>query len=414
MLGSTEDTGIPKIMDKFARAVSDRPFLFFIGGAWAMEVWPLERIIVGSRYRKDIGDLEELAASIIRIGLLQPIVVRGDGLLIAGLRRLEAVRLLGWDSVPVHVVNLEEAAQGERDENVVRKGFLPSEAVAIARALEPAEKEAARRRQATAGPEQGKGAKVSGGGKLPQPVRGKTRDRVARYCGMSGRTLDKAVAVVEAAEADPDRFGRLVDDMDRTGRVDGVFRRLKVMEQADRIAEEPALPAGPFRVIVADPPWTYHKRRDDPSRRGVVTYPDMATEEICALPVAPLAADDAVLWLWTTNAHMRDAYAVLDAWGFTEKTILTWVKDRPGMGDWLRGQTEHCILAVRGRPVVTLTNQSTVLYAAAREHSRKPEEFYRLVEALCPGSKLELFARERRPGWEAWGNDTRHFQAVVG
>lgn len=380
-----------------------------------MEIWPLDRIHVGNRYRKDIGDITELAASISRIGLLQPIVVRNDGLLVAGLRRLEAVKLLKWDSVPVCVIDLEEIARGERDENIIRKNFLPSEAVAIARALEPIEREAARQRQASAGPVKGKGAKVTGCGKLPEPVAGKTRDKVARYCGMSGRTMEKAKAVVEAAEADPERFGKLAQDMDRTGRVDGVFRRLKVFEQADRIAQEPPpLPEGPFRVIVADPPWVYQKRREDPSRRGIVTYPDMSTEEICALPVAMIAADDAVLWLWTTNAHMRNAFSVVDAWGFAEKTVLTWVKDRMGTGDWLRGQTEHCILAVRGKPVVTLTNQTTVLRAQAREHSRKPDEFYRLVETLCPGSKLELFAREKKPGWEVWGNDTRHFQVATG
>jgi N6-adenosine-specific RNA methylase IME4 len=131
----------------------------------------------------------------------------------------------------------------------------------------------------------------------------------------------------------------------------------------------------------------------------------MTTDEICALPVPGLAHEDSVLWLWATNAHLRDAFRVLDAWGFQQKTVLTWVKDRMGTGDWLRGQTEHCVLALRGNPVVTLTNQSTVLDAPRGEHSEKPEEFYRLVESLCPGSKLEMFARTPRPGWAQWGNE---------
>jgi N6-adenosine-specific RNA methylase IME4 len=135
----------------------------------------------------------------------------------------------------------------------------------------------------------------------------------------------------------------------------------------------------------------------------------MSTEEICAMPVSAIACDDAILWLWTTNAFMRDAFKVLDAWGFHEKTILTWVKDRMGTGDWLRGQSEHCILAVRGSPFVTLTNQTTVLRASMREHSRKPDEFFTLVDGLCLGSKLELFAREARPGWSAWGAEASKF-----
>lgn len=83
------------------------------------------------------------------------------------------------------------------------------------------------------------------------------------------------------------------------------------------------------------------------------------------------------------------------------------------MGDWLRGKTEHAILAVRGRPLVTLTNQTTAFTAPVREHSRKPDEFYALVEALCPGSKLEMFAREAREGWAAWGAEADKFTKGV-
>jgi N6-adenosine-specific RNA methylase IME4 len=183
---------------------------------------------------------------------------------------------------------------------------------------------------------------------------------------------------------------------------------------AEQIAAEPQpAPGGPFRVIVADPPWRYEKRVDDATHRSVLPYPDMSTEEICALPVVDLAHDDAILWLWTTNAFMRDAFLVLDAWGFKEKTILTWVKSQMSTGDWLRGRSEHCILAVRGRPLVTLTNQTTVIEAPRREHSRKPDEFYALVEELCPGSKVELFARQSRDGWQAWGAETEKFKGVA-
>jgi N6-adenosine-specific RNA methylase IME4 len=133
----------------------------------------------------------------------------------------------------------------------------------------------------------------------------------------------------------------------------------------------------------------------------------MSVEQICAMPVTELACDDSILWLWVTNANMRHAFTVLDAWGFQERSILTWVKPSIKCGEWLRGQSEHCIMAVRGRPPVTLTNQSTVLHAAPPEnrHSRKPDEFYRMVESLCPGSKIELFCRHPRPGWAAHGDE---------
>src|SRR5262249_18110208 len=178
---------------------------------------------------------------------------------------------------------------------------------------------------------------------------------------------------------------RLAADMDRTGRVDGVFRRLQTLQSAERIAAEPPpLPQGPFRVIVVDPPWRYENRAGDPTHPAATPYPTLTVDAIAALPVAALAHEDAVLWLWTTNAHLFHAPDILRAWGFEHKTVLTWGKDRFGAGAWLRGQTEHCILAVRGRPVVTLTNQSTLMLGPRRGHSQKPDQFFTLVESLCP------------------------------
>jgi N6-adenosine-specific RNA methylase IME4 len=135
----------------------------------------------------------------------------------------------------------------------------------------------------------------------------------------------------------------------------------------------------------------------------------MDIEEIMAMPVAEITDDNAILWLWTTNAHLRVAFDVVVAWGFKYKTLLTWVKDRMGTGEWLRGQTEHCMLAVRGKPIFLKGNHTTVVEAARREHSRKPDEFYTLVEATCPGSKVELFCRQHRVGWKMYGNATDFF-----
>jgi N6-adenosine-specific RNA methylase IME4 len=129
----------------------------------------------------------------------------------------------------------------------------------------------------------------------------------------------------------------------------------------------------------------------------------MDIEEILALQVPKIAHRDCILWLWTTNAHLPDAFRVVEHWGFEYKTLLTWAKHKMGTGDWLRGQTEHCLLCVRKRPTVLLTNQTTLLSAGSGGHSQKPEEFYRLVEALCPGSKLEMFQRRPRKGWAGHG-----------
>lgn len=359
----------------------------------------IESIQVGFRYRKDLGDLRSLADSIAEVGLLHPIVVTPEGRLIAGQRRLEACRMLGWTDVPVTVVDLYQAARGEAHENFVRKDLLPSEIVALKRAIEPLERREARERQGhqtgTCHP-----ATVAEG-----QVRssGDARDKIARYLGVGRTTIERAEAVVEAAEENPEEFGYLVEQMDRSGKIAGAYRRLEVLKQArDLDAATPQLPTGPFQVIVADPPWRYESSNDLP-------YPTLATDEIKALPVETIAADDAILWLWTTAAHLRVAFEVIEAWGFEYKTLLTWVKDRMGTGEWLRGQTEHCLLAARGKPVFLHGQHSTVIQAVRREHSRKPEEFYALVEATSPGSKVELFAREQRNGWRAFGNETEKF-----
>jgi N6-adenosine-specific RNA methylase IME4 len=151
----------------------------------------------------------------------------------------------------------------------------------------------------------------------------------------------------------------------------------------------------------------------DPTHRGTCPYPSMPVDDIMAMPVQDRTCENAILWLWTTNAFMVQAHNVAVAWGFTVKTILTWVKNKIGTGDWLRGQTEHCLMCVRGKPVVELTNQTTVLHGPLREHSRKPDEFYAMVETLCPGSKCDLFSRQERTGWVSFGAEVGMFPAAA-
>jgi ParB/RepB/Spo0J family partition protein len=370
----------------------------------------IAKIRVGARHRRDMGDIAGLARSIAELGLLHPVVVRPDGRLIAGERRLRACRQLGWTEIPVTVVDLAEITRGELAENADRKDFLPSEIEAIRRALEPTEKAAAKARQ---------GARtdlVENFHEVPMPQ--KSRDRIGAFAGVSGRTVAKIAAVVAAAEAEPDRFGKLLDEMDRTGRVDSPFRRLVVARQAAAIrAEPPPLPGrGPYRVIVADPPWPYEETAGPPNPgRAAHPYPTMTLTAICALPVASIAHSTSILWLWVNNFHLLNGNArrVLDAWGFGPVTMLTWVKDKFGTGHWLRGQTEHCIFATRGEPIVQLTNQTSAIHGKVRGHSQKPEEFYALVESLCPAPRYaELFARCARPGWDGHGDE--YTQAILG
>ena len=354
----------------------------------------LSEIKIGKRHRKDNGDIAALARSIEDVGLLHPVVVTPEGKLIAGARRIAAFNLLGRDTIPIRVIDIDKMVRGELAENVARKDFSPSEAVAIA--------EAVKRHVATP-----VGRPNGNGGNLP-PLKGKTRDKVAVFTGMSPRTLDKATALVKAAKAEPDKYAKLVSDMDRSGRVNGPYKRLLVARKTQDIRKEtPGLPnKGPYRVIVADPPWPYDVRQEDPSHRGTYNYPQMSIAAICALDVASIAHDDSVLFLWSTNHHLREAFAVLDAWGFQYKTNITWAKDRMGTGHWLRGQTEQCLLAVRGNPTIEVGMYGTLIQGKVRAHSQKPESFYAFVEGYVAAPRYaELFSRQQRKNWDGHGDD---------
>jgi N6-adenosine-specific RNA methylase IME4 len=365
----------------------------------------IDAIVVGRRHRRDLGDIASLARSIEQNTLLHPIVIRPDGPLIAGERRLEAYKLLGRTEIPATVVDLEEIARGELAENVDRKGFLPSEIEAIRRTLEPVEKAAARERQR----EHGGTAPGKHSGKL-SPSEKRTRDRIGAFAGVSGKQVEKIAAVVAAAEAEPEKYGKLAEAMDRRGRVDGPYRRLLNMRSAEQLRlEPPPLPNGQWRVAVVDVPWPAEPDDPDPAERGYWTFATMSIEAIRALPIGSRLHDHSVLWFWVTNFHMRYAYTILDAWGFrATPTIQTWGKPQPGRGKRLLGQTEHAIMAIRGDPVITLTNQSTLFLAPIpkpRTLARKPPEFYAMVESLCPApGYLDVFSRYRHSDhWTCWG-----------
>ena len=144
---------------------------------------------------------------------------------------------------------------------------------------------------------------------------------------------------------------------------------------------------------------------DPKGRRSAPPYPTMSVDEIGRIKLP--AKEDCVLWLWVINNRFRNAFNILDQWGFKEKNILTWVKDKFGLGAWLRNQTEHCILSVRGKPYFDARNISTLLHGKRTSHSVKPDSFYALVEKTCAGEKLDYFARRERKGWVCFGDEVK-------
>ncbi|MGD9925254.1 MAG: MT-A70 family methyltransferase [Pseudorhodoplanes sp.] len=181
------------------------------------------------------------------------------------------------------------------------------------------------------------------------------------------------------------------------------------------------LPSGDFGVILADPPWRFKTRSDTRQHRSASQhYGLMDLDDICDLPVWRTGAKDCALMLWSLNSMQPEALKVINAWGFTYKTVgFTWVKltctgkFHTGLGYWSRQNTERCILAVRGKPKRISMGVKELIVAPRREHSRKPEEIYERIEAMLPGPYLELFARTTRPGWTSWGNEVGKFDKVA-
>lgn len=165
-----------------------------------------------------------------------------------------------------------------------------------------------------------------------------------------------------------------------------------------------------YKTLYADPPWL--EQGGGKIKRGADRhYPLMKTSEIAALPVERLADDSGChLYLWATNNHLKDAFKVIAAWGFRYVTMITWGKDRAGLGQYFRGKTEHCLFATRGiLPYKILDGKrqqgETLILEPRTLHSRKPYQMRRTIEKVSYSPKIELFAREHYDGWDCWGNE---------
>lgn len=176
-----------------------------------------------------------------------------------------------------------------------------------------------------------------------------------------------------------------------------------------------------FGTVLADPPWRFQNRTGKvaPEHKRLNRYGTLALDEICALPVSEIVADPAHLYLWVPNALLMEGLQVMAAWGFTYKANIVWHKirkdggpDGRGVGFYFRNTTELLLFGTRGKSARTLQpGRSQVNYIATRkrEHSRKPDEQYPIIERCSFGPRLEMFARGRRKGWSAFGNQSAEY-----
>jgi len=174
------------------------------------------------------------------------------------------------------------------------------------------------------------------------------------------------------------------------------------------------LPDKKYKVIYADPPWTYNDMKNKDPKMGGITYPTMSLKDIKELPIQDLADKDCALFLWATMPLLQEALDVIEAWGFTYTTCaFTWVKLNPlgvgiysGMGHWTNGNAELCLFAKKGKPKREAKNVKQIVMSPRGRHSAKPIEVRdRIVSLIGDVPRIELFAREIADCWDSWGND---------
>ena len=390
---------------------------------------PIDDIIIGTRFRGDVGDITQLAESISDIGLLHPIVLDSDNRLIAGLRRIEAYKHLGLASIPYHAVgNNKDSPECEIHENSLRKSFGISEVVSIFNHVKESKKQKPEKEKdgvvtaETPGDAPGKNGKNNG----------RTRDVVSAITGYSPRQVQKMSDLVKRAGQKPE-YCKLLQDVESGKK--SVNTAHKIAMREERAMPKAEMPDGIYDVILCDVPIRY----DTTTRSDGAAdhYSMMTVDELCELQVP--AAANAVIFFWMSPSIMYDTVprqvaitdeegggmiqgtvdvpvykAILDSWGFTRvKGEFSWDKEKMGSGYIVRGQHENCIIAHRGRMPAPAESFPSVIRAPRRQFSRKPDEMYGIIEKMYPGRHkyLELFARQQHsPAWDTYGNQTAHFE----
>jgi N6-adenosine-specific RNA methylase IME4 len=406
-----------------------------------------EIILNDNRRKVNLEKVKELAESIKQLGLINPITVNTNNVLIAGNHRLEAFKLLGKDEIEVSVLDLNNllAELAEIDENLIRNELHWTDA----------DKQIARRKTIYLElyPKTKHNATFKGNQFSPNDILSNEQmptfsKTTANITSQSERTIERSVKrgneiteqeaeVLKASDA-PKSYGDALikQDAETRAKVIEVLKveskpieiiiqeikkeekkaeRIELIEQQIEDIEQGLLPElkGLFDVISVDPPWPYEGESknitsfDSVGRRVANPYPEMNIEQIKKIDL-PLM-NDGVILLWTTHRFLPDAFEILKEWNLDYKATLVWNKEKIGMGAWFRMQCEFCLVGVKGKPYWNNTTFRDILNEPRREHSRKPDSFFEMIEKITLGRRLEYFSREKRNGWEVFGNDINKF-----
>lgn len=244
---------------------------------------------------------------------------------------------------------------------------------------------------------------VSAPVRLREETKGKTLESIAKKAGVSSRTAEQYDTIQrKGSEEDKAKI------INREASIKKVYTQI---QRAERLATNKVAewPKGKYRVIYADPPWEYGDERSGGSYGGAVDhYPTMSLQELNDLPVKDLTEDDAVLFMWATSPVFKDAFSLIESWGFKYKTQFVWDKVKHNMGHYNSVRHELLLIATKGSclPDKNELIDSVQTIERTEKHSAKPEEFRNIIDTLYTyGNKIELFARKKVDGWDAYGNE---------
>lgn len=342
------------------------------------------------------GEYHAFCAFVSQHGILSPLEISQDGVVLDGRHRLRAAIELGLERVPVVVISPPNQVEHMLVRALAHRELTPSQRAALAIELQHVRQT---REQARARSH----ANLKRGSATPEvatlpPRAGRTRDHAAQLAGVSPRTLQDALTV---KDQDPALFQRV-----KAGQipVSVACRRIRRAQRDASLPAAPPMPNGPFELVYADPPWQLG--HPDSPNAPENHYPTLTLDQLKSINIP--AAKDALLYLWAVNCLLPQALELMEAWGFIYKTNLAWVKPSIGLGYWTRNRHELLLLGRKGsHPVPDPEDRPDSIIEAPRGgHSQKPELAYQLIERAHPdATKLELFARGTpRPGWTSWGN----------
>lgn len=341
-----------------------------------------------------VEERNQLERNLIADGCRDPLVT-WENTLLDGHTRLEICEThdIEYQTVGLEFNSRKEAMVWMRFNQLGRRNISPLAAIELARGLREHFEAEAKERQ---------GTRTDLADNIPpNSAESKdTRDALADAANMGHDTYAKGEYLLDHADdAAKERIRT------KKSSVNAEYKILKRAEKPEP-SEAPPLPTGEYDLIYCDPPWRYD-HQESPNRDVENQYPTMTVEEICALDVP--AADDCVLFMWATSPKLQEALEAIEAWGFTYKTHAIWDKLKIGMGYWFRGQHELLLVATKGKmsPPHTDNRVSSVFSYKRGKHSAKPIEVYDLIEQMLPNTtRIELFARTEREGWDSWGNET--------